>query len=54
MTQQDQPMNQSRSAQKLIQETWQAAFLEQCLSLEEDWITNRKVLVGITLTTSPI
>jgi len=38
---------------KLVQNTWQAALLGRLPSLEEDWITNPEVLVGITLTRPP-
>ena len=38
---------------KLVQNTWQAALLERLPSLEEDWIMNPEVLVGITLTRPP-
>ena len=45
--------NQKPITRKLVKDTWQAALLERLPSLEEDWITNLEVLVGITLTRSP-
>jgi len=38
---------------KLVKDTWQAALLKRLPSLEEDWIMNLEVLVGIMLTRSP-
>ena len=46
--------NRKPVTQKLVKDTWQPSLLEQNPSLEEDWITNHEVLVGITLTRSPI
>ena len=46
--------NRKPITRKLVQDTWQASLLEQHPSLEEDWVTNHEVLVGITLTRSPI
>ena len=46
--------NRRPITRKLVQDTWQASLLEQHPSLEEDWVTNHEVLVGITLTRSPI
>ena len=46
--------NRKPITRNLVQNTWQAALLERLPSLEEDWITNPEVLVGITLTRSPI
>ena len=46
--------NQRPITWKLVQDTWQASLLEQHPSLEEDWVTNHEVLVGIMLTRSPI
>jgi len=45
--------NRKPIMRKLVKDTWQAALLERLPSLEEDWITNLEVLVGITLTRSP-
>ena len=48
--------NQKPVTQKLVKDTWhcqQASLLERHPSIEEDWITNHEVLVGITLTRSP-
>ena len=35
-------------------DTWQAALLERFPFLEEDWITNHDVLVGIKLARSAL
>ena len=40
--------NRKSITRNLVQDTWQAALLERFPSLEEDWITNPEVLVGIT------
>jgi len=45
--------NRKPVTKKLVEDTWQAILLEQLPSLEEDWITNFEVLVGITLTRPP-
>ena len=45
--------NRKPITRKLVEDTWQAAPIERSPSLEEDWITNHEVLVGITLTRSP-
>ena len=46
--------NRKPITKKLVQDTWQTALIERLPSLEEDWITNPEVLVGIMLTRSPI
>ena len=45
--------NRKPITQKLVKSTWQTALLEWLPSLEDDWVTNLEVLVGITLTRSP-
>ena len=45
--------NHKPITKKLVKATWQAILLKRLPSLEEDWITNPEVLVGITLTRSP-
>ena len=46
--------NRKPVTRQLVLNTWQAALLERFPFLEEDWITNHEVLVGITLTRSPL
>ena len=45
--------NRKPVTRHLVLNTWQATLLERFPFLEEDWITNHEVLVGITLTRSP-
>jgi len=45
--------NRKPITKKTVKDTWQDILLERLPSLEEDWITNPEVLVGITLTRSP-
>ena len=45
--------NRKPITRQLVLDTWQATLLERFPFLEDDWITNHEVLVGITLTRSP-
>ena len=45
--------NRKPITRQLVLATWQTTLLERFPFLEEDWITNHEVLVGIKLTRSP-